>query len=110
MEVTQPDEKLLTGTEAEKFLPAGLNENFPLQNAKEFLTRTPVHELKNVFGISPDVPPALEKETPKTELPKSARMEPEKPRHPFAKFLGGFLLLLLLVTIGLYIWGAILAV
>ena len=110
MEVTQPDEKLLTGTEAEKFLPSGSSENFPLQNAKEFLTRTPAHELKNVFGITHDALSVPEKETPKPQLPKPARMVPEKPRHPFATFFSGFLLLTLLIIIGLYIWGGMLAV
>ncbi len=102
------DEKLLTGTEEEKLLSPNPEENYPLQNAKEFLTRTPAHELRNVFSGTPDFPPIPKKETAKPETPEPPVTPTEKPRHLLAKFIWIFLLMILLAVTGLYIWGGML--
>ena len=123
------DEKLLTGTEAEKLLPP---ENYFPLNAKEFLTRTPMHELKNVFGaptheenqkqetvpaplqnnlqkpqnILNHLPPLSVKQSRTFEIPKL--VQKEKPRHGILKFFGRLLLFTTIIIIALYIWGGIL--
>ncbi len=106
------DEKLLTGTEAEKFLPSGSGENYPMQSAKEFLTRTPEHELKNVFGMAAEekLESRIPLDTTETEHQKFEIPIPkERPRLSMLRFLGGFLLVMLILIIVLYIWGGMLA-
>ncbi|MBI2476041.1 MAG: hypothetical protein HYV67_02255 [Candidatus Taylorbacteria bacterium] len=109
----QGDEKLLTGTEAEKLLNAEPGESYPAQSAKEFLTRTPERELKNVFGMTAEE--NLRSSAPSvapTAAPQKSEMSPPtaeaKPPLSIARFLLGFLLVALILIIGLYIWGGVL--
>lgn len=135
MDETETDEKLLSGPEPEKLLPAA--ENFPLLNAEEFLKRTPPRELKNIFGLteSRDVskqealsvlpvvqtetatptpktfqkffPRLAEKESPKSALPITVMPKEKKSRRWVVRFAGSFFLLAIIVIVGLYIWGGV---
>ena len=132
------DEKLITGTESETLLPAfddsspigigRLPSNSPVKSAKEFLATTPAHELGNVFGTAPGTKvwkpeaatvaakmwSAPEKEAtkfvpvkPLTVMPPA---EPQtKPRRSIFKIIRNVFFAILIILVGLYIWGAILA-
>ncbi|MEK7574752.1 MAG: hypothetical protein AAB511_00795 [Patescibacteria group bacterium] len=119
------EEKLITGTESETLLPPN---NSSTKSAKEFMATTPAHELGNVFGATPGsqvwkpeaatVAPktwsAPEKETtkfvpvkPLTVMPAS---EPaNKPKRSILKIIRNIFFTVLIILVGLYIWGAILA-
>ena len=104
------DEKLLTGTESEEFLPPVKSR--PTLNAKEFLVRTSAQELRDIFGVTPKEEPRVLPPLPENK-PKVVPAEPatltvkEKPRHLIIKFIGQLPLIILLIIIILYFWGGI---
>jgi len=119
------DEKLLTGTAEELFLPE--------LSPKEFLLHTPTHELRNIFGVaagekiltppSNPTPPIKTPSTPPPIMPTPAPkmeklMTPDtfatleqraKLKRPFFSFFISILLVAFVIVIALYIYGWYLA-
>lgn len=88
----------------------------PLLTTEEFIKTTPAHELKNLFGAIPDrdakpknfqptATPVI-KATPSVQTPKIEKTQKEK--MAVGKFFLGLFLILLVLLIGLYVWGGIL--
>ncbi|MES2088291.1 MAG: hypothetical protein V4467_04865 [Patescibacteria group bacterium] len=110
----QTDEKLLTGSQSQEFLPKA--ENIPNLSAKEFLKITPPRELKNVFGNSPSVQTFKPTLTPPPTIPpvksfttaSSFSTPKKKPLHLKTFFLA-VVIFCIVAVVGLYIWGALLA-
>jgi hypothetical protein len=130
------EEKLLANPETPEMLASG--ETHPYLSGKEFISKTSVEELKNVFGITDrELPnpktlaetklavPANPKEQPekfsflpklikKTPPPEQAVPNTVKPEEnsgtakKISRLATALLLIIILIIIGLYIWGGIL--
>ncbi|GEM_PF-2664672 len=126
MDETKDDKKLLRSSlDTPEILSAQLEQ--PLLTTEEFIKTTPPHELKNVFGMGPGEisqpkvsPPSSPEQVSKikaiqfSELPKifepAATVSPqkEKSKHSVGTFFLGLFLIVVILLIGLYIWGGIL--
>ncbi len=122
-------EKLLSNPLATPELTPGIS-NVPLVGPDVLVKTTPVHELKNLFGMSPEEhlvplpgqpipkPEPIKKNPddvtfpfiPKQETKVKEEIIPQEAKHPktFFKFILGISITLIAVGVALYIWGGVL--
>lgn len=121
MDENSQNEKLLRGPQDQNFLP---ENNSQLLNAKEFLKSTPAEDLKNIFGhnepsslekVVQNISVPLEKIKPilETNITGAPKNQTEntvdtKKKIPVRKIFYAIILVIFILFLALYIWGAIL--